>query len=211
MRLPTLVLAALGTLTLVQAEDSRLGPLKDLNGYFPFAAPQSVRTWEPRRELVRRQLLVSQGLWPMPTKTPLNAVVHGKIDQGEYTIEKAYFESTPGFFVTGNLYRPKNVTGKAPAVIFPHGHWKDARFLLQPDQYVRAEIASGQERFVEGGKSRFQSMCVQLARMGCIVWQIDALSDSDSVQFSPEVIHKFAKQRPEMNRAEGWGLFSPQA
>ena len=211
MRLPTIVLATLGTLTLVQAEDSRLGPLKDLNGYFPFTAPQSVQAWEPRRELVRRQLLVSQGLWPMPTKTPLNAVIRGKIDQGEYTIEKVYFESAPGFFVTGNLYRPKNASGKAPAVIFPHGHWKDARFLIQPDKYVREEIAAGQERFVEGGKSRFQSMCVQLARMGCVVWQIDALSDSDSIQFSPEVIHKFAQQRPEMNRAEGWGLYSPQA
>jgi dienelactone hydrolase len=211
MRLPTLVLAALGTLSLAQAEDSRLGPLKDLNGYFPFTAPQSVQAWEPRRELVRRQLLVSQGLWPMPTKTPLNAVIHGKIDQGEYTIEKVYFESAPGFFVTGNLYRPKNVSGKAPAVIFPHGHWKDARFLIQPDKYVREEIATGQERFVEGGKSRFQSMCVQLARMGCVVWQIDALSDSDSIQFSAEVIHKFAKQRPDMNRTEGWGLYSPQA
>ena len=211
MRLPTLALAALGTLSLAQAEDSRLGPLKDLNGYFPFTAPQSVQAWEPRREFVRRQLLVSQGLWPMPTKSPLNPVIHGKIDQGEYTIEKVYFESAPGFFVTGNLYRPKNVTCKAPAVIFPHGHWKDARFLIQPDKYVREEIASGQERFVEGGKSRFQSMCVQLARMGCVVWQIDALSDSDSIQFSPEVIHKFAKQRPEMNRTEGWGLYSPQA
>lgn len=211
MRLPTLVLAALGTLSLAQAEDSRLGPLKDLNGYFPFTAPQSVQAWEPRREFVRRQLLVSQGLWPMPTKSPLNSVIHGKIDQGEYTIEKVYFESAPGFFVTGNLYRPKNLTGKAPAVIFPHGHWKDARFLIQPDKYVREEIASGQERFVEGGKSRFQSMCVQLARMGCVVWQIDALSDSDSIQFSAEVIHKFAKQRPEMNRTEGWGLYSPQA
>ena len=211
MRLPTFVLAALGTLSLAQAEDSRLGPLKDLNGYFPFTAPQSVQAWEPRREFVRRQLLVSQGLWPMPTKTPLNAVIHGKIDQGEYTIEKVYFESAPGFFVTGNLYRPKDVTGKAPAVIFPHGHWKDARFLIQPDRYVRQEIASGQERFVEGGKSRFQSMCVQLARMGCVVWQLDALSDSDSVQFSPDVIHKFAKQRPEMNRTEGWGLYGTQA
>jgi dienelactone hydrolase len=211
MRLPTLILAAIGTLTLAQAEDTRLGPLKDLNGYFPFTAPKSVQAWEPRREFVRRQLLVSQGLWPMPTKTPLNAVIHGKIDQGEYTIEKVYFESAPGFFVTGNLYRPKNVTGKAPAVIFPHGHWKDARFLIQPDKYVREEIASGQERFVEGGKSRFQSMCVQLARMGCVVWQIDALSDSDSIQFSAEVIHKFAKQRPEMNRTEGWGLYSTQA
>ncbi|MFN5655374.1 MAG: dienelactone hydrolase family protein [Verrucomicrobiota bacterium] len=211
MRLPTLILAALGTLTLAQAEDARLGPLKDLNGYFPFAAPKSVQAWEPRREFVRRQLLVSQGLWPMPTKTPLNAVIHGKIDQGEYTVEKVYFESAPGFFVTGNLYRPKNASGKAPAVIFPHGHWKDARFLIQPDKYVREEIATGQERFVEGGKSRFQSMCVQLARMGCVVWQIDALSDSDSIQFSPEVIHKFAKQRPEMNRTEGWGLYSAQA
>jgi len=211
MRLPTLAVATFCLLTLAQAEDARLGPLKDLNGYFPFPAPKSVQAWKPRQEFVRRQLLVSQGLWPMPTKTPLNAVIHGKIDQGEYTIEKVYFESAPGFFVTGNLYRPKNVTGKAPAVIFPHGHWTDARFLIQPDKYVREEIATGQERFVEGGKSRFQSMCVQLARMGCVVWQIDALSDSDSIQFSPEVIHKFAKQRPEMNRAEGWGLYSTQA
>ena len=169
------------------------------------------RLAEPRCDFVRRQLLVSQGLWPMPTKTPLNAVIHGKIDQGEYTIEKVYFESAPGFFVTGNLYRPKNINGKVPAVIFPHGHWTDARFLIQPDKYVREEIATGQERFEQGGKSRFQSMCVQLARMGCVVWQIDALSDSDSKQFSPEVIHKFAKQRPEMNRTEGWGLYSPQA
>jgi len=211
MRLPTLAVATFCLLTLAQAEDARLGPLKDLNGYFPFPAPKSVQAWKPRQEFVRRQLLVSQGLWPMPTKTPLNAVIHGKIDQGEYTVEKVYFESAPGFFVTGNLYRPKNVTGKAPAVIFPHGHWTDARFLIQPDKYVREEIATGQERFVEGGKSRFQSMCVQLARMGCVVWQIDALSDSDSIQFSPEVIHKFAKQRPEMNRAEGWGLYSTQA
>ena len=211
MRLPTLAVATFCLLTLAQAEDARLGPLKDLNGYFPFPAPKSVQAWKPRQEFVRRQLLVSQGLWPMPTKSPLNPVIHGKIDQGEYTIEKVYFESAPGFFVTGNLYRPKNVTGKAPAVIFPHGHWTDARFLIQPDKYVREEIATGQERFVEGGKSRFQSMCVQLARMGCVVWQIDALSDSDSIQFSPEVIHKFAKQRPEMNRTEGWGLYSTQA
>ena len=54
MRLPTLVLAALGTLSLAQAEDARLGPLKDLNGYFPFAAPKSAQAWEPRRDFVRR-------------------------------------------------------------------------------------------------------------------------------------------------------------
>jgi dienelactone hydrolase len=211
MRLPTLALATLGLLNLVHAEDARHVPLKDLNGHFPFTAPKSIQEWEPRRDFVQRQLAISQGLWPMPTKTPLNAVIHGKIDQGDYTVEKVYFESVPGFFVTGNLYRPKNISGKVPAVVFPHGHWTDARFLNQPDKFVREEIATGQERFEQGGKSRFQSMCVQLARMGCVVWQIDALSDSDSKQFTPEIIHKFAKQRPEMNRTEGWGLYSPQA
>ena len=120
MRLPTLALATLGLLNLVHAEDARLGPLKDLNGTFPFPAPKSVQEWEPRRDFVQRQLVISQGLWPMPTKTPLNAVIHGKIDQGDYTVEKVYFESAPGFFVTGNLYRPKNISGKIPAVVFPH-------------------------------------------------------------------------------------------
>ena len=201
----------LASLAGLNAADSRLEPLKDLNGYFPFAAPKSLQEWEPRRDFVRRQLIVSQGLWPMPTKSPLNAVIHGKIDQGDYTIEKVYFESAPGFYVTGNLYRPKNITGKVPAVIFPHGHWTDARFLFQPDKFVRDEIATGQERFENGGHSRFQSMCVQLARMGCIAWQIDALSDSDSIQFSSAIVHKFAKQRPEMNTTENWGLYSPQA
>src|SRR5882672_4274696 len=66
-------------------DDVRLQPLKDLDGYFPFTPPTSKEAWEKRAERVRHQILVSQGLWPMPTKTPLNAVIHGRIDQGEYT------------------------------------------------------------------------------------------------------------------------------
>jgi dienelactone hydrolase len=192
-------------------KDNRLGPLKDLDGYFPFTPPKTKVEWEKRSERVRRQILVSQGLWPMPTKTPLNAVIHGKIDRGEYTVEKVYFESAPGFFVTGNLYRPKNVTGKAPGVLFAHGHWTNARLSESTDAELRRELADGEERFEQGGRSRFQSMCVQLARMGCVVWQWDMLSDSDSVQFSSQIVHRFAKQRPEMNTTENWGLYSPQA
>jgi dienelactone hydrolase len=192
-------------------KDSRLQPPKDLNGYFPFKPPKTKAEWEVRSEYVRRQMLVSLGLWPMPTKTPLNAVIHGKIDLPEYSIEKVYFESVPGFYVTGNLYRPKNVTGKVPGVLFAHGHWKDARLSTETEANVLKEIATGEERFEQGGQSRFQSMCVQLARMGCVVWQWDMLSDSDSVQLSREVVHTFAKQRPEMNTTENWGLYSPQA
>ncbi len=192
-------------------KDSRLQPPKDLNGYFPFKPPKTKAEWEVRSEYVRRQMLVSLGLWPMPTKTPLNAVIHGRIDLPEYSIEKVYFESVPGFYVTGNLYRPKNVTGKVPGVLFAHGHWKDARLSTETEANVLKEIANGEERFEQGGQSRFQSMCVQLARMGCVVWQWDMLSDSDSVQLSREVVHTFAKQRPEMNTTENWGLYSPQA
>jgi dienelactone hydrolase len=193
------------------AEDVRTGPLKDLNGYFPFAAPQSLSEWDARKEEVRRRILVAEGLWPMPTKTPLNAVIHGRVDCGDYVVEKAYFESAPGFFVTGNLYRPKNPKGKIPGVLFAHGHWKDARLSDNTPEKVRQEIAGGQERFEKGGRSRFQSLCVQVARMGCAVWQWDMLSDSDAIQFSSSVIHTFAKQRPEMNTAQNWGLYSPQA
>ena len=192
-------------------DDHRLEPLKDLDGYFPFTPPASKEAWAQRAERVRRRILVAEGLWPMPTKGPLNAVIHGRVEREGYSVEKVYFESAPGFFVTGNLYRPKNVTGKLPAVLFTHGHWKDARLSESSDAELRGEIATGQERFEEGGKSRFQSLCVQLARMGCVVWQWDMLGDSDSQQISSALNHGFAKLRPEMNTTENWGLFSPQA
>jgi len=210
MKLNLLILAVLVS-THVQAEDIRLQPPKDLNGYFPFNPPSSLSEWDTRKEQVRRQILVSQGLFPMPTKTPLNAVVHGKIEGDGFTVEKVYFESAPGFFVTGSLWKPKVIKGKVPGVMFAHGHWKDARLALAEPDKVREEIATGGERFERGGKSIFQSLCVQLARMGCVVWQWDMLSDSDSIQFSPEIVHRFAKQRPEANTVENWGLYSPQA
>ena len=77
--------------------------------------------WENRAEVLRHQVLVAQGLWPMPPKTPLNPVIHGKIDRDAYTIEKVFFASMPGHYVSGNLYRPKNKTGKLPGVLFGWG------------------------------------------------------------------------------------------
>lgn len=193
------------------AEDVRLAPLKDLNGYFPFDPPASLEQWEARKAQVKRRILVAEGLWPMPTKTPLNAVIHGRIECDGYTVEKVYFESAPGLFVTGNLYRPKHPKGKVPAVLVAHGHWKNARLAQREPDYVRLQIASGAERFESGGRNIHQSLCVQLARMGCVVWQWDMLGDSDAVQWSRKLIHDFAKQRPAMNTTENWGLYSAQA
>ena len=108
--------------------DKRLGPLNDLNGYFPFVPCKSEEEWDVRAERIRRQLLVATGLWPMPAPTPPHAVVHGRVDRDGYTVEKVYLESFPGHFVTGNLYRPKGRSGRLPAVLSPHGHWADGRF-----------------------------------------------------------------------------------
>ena len=197
--------------TVATPADIRHEPLKDLNGYFPFSPPADLNSWEIRRDLVRRRLQVALGLWPAPSRTPLNAVEHGTVDRGDHTVSKVFFESLPGFFVTGNLYRPKEVSGQVPAVLFPHGHWQDARLAKQTPAKLRQQIANGEERFEQGGQSRYQSLCVQLARMGCVVWHWDMLGDSDSQQLSRTLVHGFKQQRPDMNAADGWGLFSTNA
>ncbi len=191
--------------------DARLQPLKDLDGYFPFEPPASVTQWELRKEKVKRHLLVTLGLWPLPTRTSLNPVIHGKVDRGEYTVEKVFFESMPGFYVTGSLYRPKEARGKSPAVLCPHGHWNNGRFLETPEGEVRRELAEGAERFEDAARSPLQARCVQLARMGCVVFHYDMIGYADSQQIGMEIAHGFKQQRPEMNLDKEWGLFSPQA
>src|SRR5438094_832283 len=84
--------------------DQRLGNPKDLNGYFPLEVPATKEEWAKRADWVRKQVLVSQGLWPMPTKAPLKPVIHGKVERDDFTVERVYFESAPGFFVTGSLF-----------------------------------------------------------------------------------------------------------
>ena len=60
------------------------------------------------------------GLWPLPEKTPLKATVTGTLERGGVTIEKLHFQSKPGLYVTGNLYRPKaNPTVREQAASCP--------------------------------------------------------------------------------------------
>jgi len=193
-------------------KDQRLKPLEDLDGHFPFEPAASQQQWQRRAEQVRQRVLVSMGLWPMPERTPPEAVVHGLVDRPEYTVEKVYLQSYPGHFVTGNLYRPKGgAAGRLPAVLCPHGHWSDGRFHDAGRDNVRRQIVQGAERFEVGGRSPLQSRCVQLARMGCIVFHYDMVGYADSVQIPYEVAHRYAKRRPHMDTAEDWGFFGAQA
>ena len=191
-------------------DDARLKPLKELNGFFPFEVPKSLEAWEQRAAELRLRILVATGLYPQPPKTPLNAVIHGKFERPGFTVEKVYFESYPGLFVTGLLFRPSNPPpGKLPAVLSPHGH--GGRLQDHGLAGVRREIASGAALFEESGRMPKLVRNAQLARMGCVTFLYDMLGYADNLQLSMHLAHRFGKQRPDFEGKESWGLYSAQA
>jgi hypothetical protein len=142
---------------------------------FPFLA-QRFKTpgeWAVRREELLLQLKVSQGLHPMPSRPPIAATVHSKVDRGDYTVESVFFESAPGVYVTGSLFRPAGASLPAnpstpglPVVLCPYGHWDQGRFYDQGAEGVAEQIAKGAEDFERGGRCPLKARCVGLARLG---------------------------------------------
>ena len=103
--------------------DTRLGEMKTLNGHFPFKVPDNPKEWKARAEQLKQRVLIANGLWPMPNKTPLQSVIHGKVQRDGFPVEKVYFQSLPGHFVTGLLFRPDQPSETPrPGVLSPHGH-----------------------------------------------------------------------------------------
>lgn len=192
-------------------EDPRLSPLIDLNGHFPFKVPESKAAWESRAAQLKKQVLIATGLWPLPERTPLNPVIHGKSSRDGFTVEKVYFESMPNHFVTGLLFRPDD--GKEgirrPAVLSPHGH--GGRQQDYGIDKMAALIESGAEKYEQSGRFPKLARCAHLARMGCVVFIFDMLGYADSQQISEQLAHRFAKQRPEFESKNSWGLYSAQA
>ncbi len=133
-----------------------------------FQAPATVQAWRDRAGHVREQMLVALGLWPMFPKTSLNPKISGKLDRGDYTIEKVVLETFPGFTLSGNLYRPATPCGRSPAILCPHGHWQDGR--------VNPEV---------------QQRCIRWAKLGCVVLMYDMVGYNDSKPFT----HAFLNQR----------------
>lgn len=196
------------------AVDSKYN-IKDLDGHFPFDVPESKEAWEKRASVLRQQLLVSLGMYPMPTMAPPKPVVHSRREMDGYAIEKVYFESLPGLFVTGSLYTPTTPLtegAKRPAVLCPHGHWANGRFYYTSDAEMKREIATGAERFESAARSPLQARCVQMARMGIVVFHYDMLGNADSKQISADRVHGFGNHGPNPEVAAGkWLLYSPVA
>lgn len=135
--------------------------VRHLDMVFTFPNYTTRAIWESRSEHLRKRILTSTGLYPMPERCPLNPKVTGKIEGEDYTIENVYFESIPGFFVTGNLYRPKGKQGPFPAIANPHGHWVHGRLENQ-------ELGS------------IPGRCINYAKLGFVSFAYDMIGYNDS-------------------------------
>ncbi len=113
------------------ARDSLLSSLKTQSDWDQWAATirDSMRSWTG----------------PFPERTPLNARVTGRIEREDYSVEKILFESRPDFFVSANLYLPKNVTFPRPAVLNVIGHSPNGKAR---DKVQKRSIAQARRGFV---------------------------------------------------------------
>lgn len=128
--------------------------------------------WEARAKTIREAILREARLDPLPARCDLKPIIRGRQERRGYIVENVAFESLPGFFVTGNLYRPAGAKGPLPAILCPHGHAqnKDAK----PPEKGTARGG----RFLPYTQTR----CATLARMGAVVLAWDMVGWGESTQ-----------------------------
>ena len=119
--------------------------------------------WSRRRAELREGFLKGAKLWPLPQKTHLNPILHSRREYEDYSVENVALETVPGFYSTGNLYRPRPEPWDSPVVLCPHGHFEGGRF--RPDHQIR---------------------CAHFARMGATVFSYSMVGYQDSQQ----MVHK---------------------
>jgi len=136
-------------------------------------------SWDAYAQHVRQRIQEGAGLAPWPRRSPLNAVILSRREHDGYSVENVAFESVPGYFVTGNLYRPLGVAPPFAAILSPHGHTGK---VTKPEDYAT------QGRFEPG----MQTRCANLARMGAVVFSIDMFACDDSMQLVGQDAHRQA-------------------
>jgi len=118
----------------------------------------SLDQWKQRRELYHRQFRQMLGLDPMPPRTELKPVITGQVEAEDIVVEKLHFQSLPGLYVTGNLYRPK--WGGEP--------WGEVLYVRRRREVKRGGISYG-------NKCHYQHHGVWFARHGYICLTIDTI------------------------------------
>ena len=126
----------------------------------PYAGTwHTAQQWEQRAKNIAPASCAAPISRPLPARCDLKPVIWSERSRRGYTVENVAFESLPGFFVTGNLYRPAQGSGPFPGILCPHGH-----------------VTSG------GWRRYTQTRCAVLARMGAVVLAYDMVGMGDSTQ-----------------------------
>ncbi len=168
MKLIASVLFAAALTFFVPAEDSRNKYTPDDNTHFVMPSYSILTEWESRKQSLRVQILSAAGLSPMPPKSPLHPTSYGRVERHAnardgYSIDKILIETLPGYFLGGNLYQPVHRSGKLPAVLLAHGHWKYGRLQNEVEYSVPA-------------------LAVNLARQGYVAFAYDMVGYHDTRQ-----------------------------
>jgi len=107
-----------------------------------------VASWEQRAERIRKGIIEGMKLDQMPDVLgDFNPITGDVLEMDGYSVQNIAMESFPGFYVTGNLYRPLSPKPKNPAILCTHGHKSN-----------------------RGATENLQIRCASLARMGAIVF-----------------------------------------
>ena len=164
-----------------RVSDARGGTPRTLNTPYTFPGYTKAE-WTEKAAALRQQVRVANGLVPMHEPTPLNAEIFGRIERDDYSIEKVYFEPFPGFFTTGNLYRPLGKSGPFPGIVSPHGHWS------------RGRLESIERGSIPG-------RCINFAKQGYVIFAYDMIGYNDS---GKQIEHNYGGIHEGL-----WGLNAP--
>lgn len=135
-----------------ESEVTKLEQSNELTRY------ETLADWERAKPVLRQQLFDMLGLDPMPQRLPLQPVVTGVVEHPEFVVERLHFQSLPGLYVTGNLYRPVQQDGPLPTVLYVCGH----------GQVKKDGISFG-------NKTHYQHHGAWFARNGYVCLTIDTL------------------------------------
>ncbi|HEX7905381.1 MAG TPA: acetylxylan esterase [Chitinophagaceae bacterium] len=127
----------------------------------------TTQQFEARKKEIQECIFQALGIDPVKPRTNLNPIFRSKREMDGYTVENVAFESIPGYFVCGSLYRP-TTKGKHAAILCPHGHFYNKVDPSIPDERGRY-------------RPDMQYRCAALAKMGAIVFDYDMYSYGESV------------------------------